>query len=118
MRLNLFYSLSFDVKIKHLLIKVGFFFCSQLTLLFIKKIGFHSDLASVLNYGCFLFIVNRQFLTSFMARGPCVVGRAQTIGNDRRGCVSRARWIVGSHCDSGRTLRLVSTFEISQKLSG
>jgi hypothetical protein len=46
------------------------------------------------------------------AWGPCVVGRAQTIGDERRGCVPSGRWI-GWHCDGGGALRLVNTSKIS-----
>ncbi|CAK9233722.1 unnamed protein product [Sphagnum troendelagicum] len=41
------------------------------------------------------------------APSPCVVGRAQTIGDERRGCIASGRWI-GWHCDGGGALRLVS----------
>jgi hypothetical protein len=47
-----------------------FFLCSQSTLLSIKMLGFHSDFPSILNYGCFLFIVGWHLLTSFMAFRP------------------------------------------------
>jgi hypothetical protein len=42
-------------------------------------------------------------------QGPCVVGRAPTLGNERPGCAPNARWTVRPHRDSWRAFGLVST---------
>ncbi len=42
-------------------------FCSQRTLLSVKKFGFHSDFPSMQRCGCFLFDVGGHLLMSYMA---------------------------------------------------